>query len=335
MARISSVLAAIVAVSLIVAASACGGGGGTLTIYSGRSQSLVHPLLEQFSKDTGIEIRVRYGDSAELAATILEEGNNSPADVFFSQDAGALGALQDASKLRPLPDDLLAKVSDQFRSEQGTWVGVSGRSRVVAFNPDRVNESDLPASVLGLSSPEWRGRVGWAPLNASFQAFVTGLRVSRGDESTRQWLLDMKANGAKDYPNNISIVQAVAAGEIDVGLVNHYYLYQMLSEQGQNFKARNHHFKGGDIGALINVAGVGILATSDNDDARRFIEYLLSETAQLYFANKTYEYPLVLGVRPSHDLPPLETLQPPGLDLSQLHDLQGTLKLLRETRVLP
>jgi iron(III) transport system substrate-binding protein len=256
--------------------------------------------------------------------------------VFFAQDAGALGALVAAGRLRPLPDGLLDDVPAQFRSSQGLWVGVSGRSRVAAYIPDRVRDQDLPASVLGFTDPKWRGRVGWAPTNASFQAFVTALRLTNGEAATRDWLVAMKANNTRSYGNNIAQVQAVAAGEIDVGLVNHYYLYPFLGEQGQGFKARNHFFKNGDIGAMINVAGAGILNSSKNEPAaRRFIEYLLSRDAQEYFAKETYEYPLVAGVPISSEIPPLSTLQPPAVDLDKISDLEGTLRLLRETGVLP
>jgi iron(III) transport system substrate-binding protein len=314
----------------------CGGDEGTLTIYSGRTSSLVQPLLEEFSRDTGIKIRVRYGDSAELAATILEEGGNSPADVFFSQDAGALGALVERGRLQTLPADLLNKVPEQFRSPAGFWVGISGRSRTLTYNTDKVHESDLPASIMELTDPKWRGRLAWAPSNASFQSFVTGMRLLRGEVATRDWLRAMKANGVRDYPNNVAIVQAVGAGEVDVGLVNHYYLYQFLAEQGTSFKARNYYLKGGDPGALINSAGAGILKDAGNvADAQRFIEYVLSEPAQEYFAETTYEYPLVPGIAVSFELPWLATLQPPNVDLSDLSDLSGTLTLLRETGVLP
>ena len=245
-----------------VIASACGGDGDALTIYSGRSSSLVEPLLEQFSKDTGIKIRVRYGDSAELAATILEEGKNSPADVFFSQDAGALGALADENRFRLLSTALLDLVPQEFRSVDGLWIGISGRVRVVTYNTETTALTDLPSSVTDFTKAEWKGRVAWAPTNGSFQAFVTGMRVLMGDEFTRTWLEEMKENGARDYSNNTSIVQAVADGEIDVGLVNHYYLYRFLAEQGPEFKARNYFLTGGDVGALINIAGAGILDSS-------------------------------------------------------------------------
>ncbi len=317
-------------------AAACGGDDETLIIYSGRSSSLVEPLLEQFSEDTGIKIKVRYGDSAELAATILEEGNNSPADVFFAQDAGAVGALADEGRLQVLSAGLLELVPVEFRSPDGLWIGVSGRVRVVSYNTERTSADELPASVADFTMPEWEGKIGWAPTNGSFQAFVTGMRVIKGDEFTLNWLKEMKANGVRDYANNTSIVQAVADGEIDARVVNHYYLYRFLAEEGSDFHARNYFLTGGDVGALINIAGAAILDSSEKtEDAERFIEYLLSQTAQRYCAEETFEYRLVDGVDPFGDLPRLSTLQLPAIDLSQLHDLKGTLELLREAGVLP
>jgi iron(III) transport system substrate-binding protein len=317
-------------------ASACGGDGGSLTIYSGRTQSLVEPLLEQFSEDTGIEIRVRYGDTAELAATILEEGDNSPADVFFAQDAGALGALVEENRLAAIPERFLERVPERLRSPDGHWVGVSGRVRVVAYNTNELSEGDLPDSILDFTDPKWKGRIGWAPTNGSFQAFVTGLRVLEGEDGARDWLRGIKANDPKDYPNNVAVVDAVGNGEVDVGFVNHYYLLRFIDEQGEDFPARNYYFGGGDPGALINVAGLGVLTTSDHESqAHRFIDYMLSKSAQEYFSQETFEYPLIEGVEPSEGLRPLAELEQPDIDLSDLSDLRGTLDLLRETGVLP
>lgn len=310
--------------------------GDTLTVYSGRTQSLVQPLLERYNEASGVRLRVRYGGTPELAATILEEGSNSAADVFFAQDAGSLGALDDEGMLVKLPDDILAMVPPAFRSPDGTWVGVSGRARVVAYNTDVVTPEDLPRSILEYTDPQWRGRIGWAPTNASFQAFVTGLRQLVGEDAARDWLLGIKANDPVEYPNNTTLVQGVANGEVDVGFTNHYYLYRFLEEQGEGFKARNFFFTGGDPGGLINVAGVGVLATSKNQEAAfDFVRYLLSESSQQYFAEETFEYPLVPGVAVSADLPPLESLEPPEIDLSDLDDLRGTIELLQETGVLP
>lgn len=308
---------------------------GTLTIYSGRSEELVGPLIERFEADSGIRTEVRYGDTAELAAAILEEGGNSPADVFWAQDAGALGALEAEDRLVTLPDQLLSSVPDGFRSADGYWVGTSGRARVAVYNRNAMSANELPGSVLELTQPAWRGRVGWAPTNGSFQAFVTALRVVEGEAAARSWLEGMLANDVREYPKNTPIVQAVAAGEIDLGLVNHYYLLELADQDPSIAEKAANHFFPGDAGSLINVAGVGILDTSEAGDAAgTFVEFLLSPTGAEFFADETFEYPLVPGPTADERLPALDTLDQPDLDLSQLADLEGTLELLRATGVL-
>ena len=308
-----------------VALPACSPDSNSLTVYSGRSQTLVSPLLESFIEDTGIDIQVKYAGSATIAATILEEGQNSPADVVFLQDPGYLGSLAHAGMLAELPDELLAKVDSGYRSTNGDWVGTSGRSRSVVYNTAAIDpNADLPDSILDFTEPEWRGRVGWAPLNASFQAFLTAFRLKWGEEAARDWLEGMRANDVREYPNNTTIVTAVARREVDVGLVNHYYLQRFLEEEGEDFEARNYFLKGGDPGALVLAAGAGILETTGNTEgAQRFVEYLLSESAQTYFSTTTKEYPLVEGVAPDPGLPPLSSLEPPDVDLGDLTDARA------------
>ena len=322
---------------LSLLASACGGGSDSLTIYAGRSQTLVQPLLEQFSKDTGISIKVRYGDGTELALGILEEGKNSPADVYYGQDVGALGALKSEGRLAKLPDDLLSKVDSGFRSPDGVWVGISGRARVVAYNTQDVNPSTLPKSILDYVDPKWRNQIGIVPRSDGFPEFVSALRLTRGQEFAKNWLTQLKANNPRVFPNNISALTAVANNEIDVAFVNHYYLYRFLAEQGEGFKARNYYFDNGDIGGLFVLAAAAIVDTSKHKEeaAQKFIEYLLSPAAQKYFAERTYEYPLVKGAEPAPGLPPLSALKAPDVDVSELTDLQGTLDLMRETGILP
>lgn len=305
-----------------------------LVIYSGRNENLVGPLLEQFQSDTGITVEVRYGDTAEMAATILEEGNNSPADVFFAQDAGALGALQAADRFQPLPEDVLELVAPRLRSEAGEWVGVSGRARVFVYNTETVAEEELPASIWELIEPEWQGRVGWAPTNASLQSFVTALRVLEGEDRAREWLEALIANDVQLFTGNSQIVEAVGRGEIDLGLVNHYYLYRFLAED-PNFPAANYHPTSGGAESMINVAGVGILDTAENTEAAlTFVRYLLSDAAQQYFAEETSEYPLAGNVEVNERLTPLAEIATPDIDLSDLADLQGTLELLQDVGAL-
>lgn len=323
--------------ALVAAVAGCSAAPpASVTIYSGRTEDLVGPLIERFEAATGIQAEVRYGDTAELANLLIEEGANTPADVYFAQDAGALGAVSAAGRLRQLPSEILQRVSERFRSPDGEWVGVSGRARVVVYDTRELTPAELPTSIHDFTDPTWRGRIGWAPTNGSFQAFVTAMRVLEGDEATRTWLQGIVANEPRRYESNTAIVQAVADGEIDVGFVNHYYLLRFLDDQGQDFPVRNHYLAGSDPGALVNVAGVGILAASDAEpSARRFVEFLLSTESQAYFAEETNEYPLVAGVPGPAGQPPLDQLQTPSIDLSNLDDLQGTLALLNETGVLP
>jgi iron(III) transport system substrate-binding protein len=325
-----------VAAAAAFAATACGGDDAdTLIIYSGRSETLVDPIIQRFEDETGIDVEVRYGGTAELAATILDEGGNSPADVFFAQDAGALGLLSDEGKLAILPDNLLAAIPAGFQSSAGDWVGVSGRVRVVAYNVANVDPADLPDSILGFTDPEWKGRIGWPVTNSSFHSFVTGLRALEGEAVAKAWLEGIKANGAREYSKNSTTLQAVASGEVDVGFVNHYYLFRFLAEEGEAFGARNYYLAG-DAGGLVNVAGVAILKTSNlSESAERFVEFLLSEDSQRFFADETYEYPLVAGVDPYPDLPTLEELDSPLVELNELADLRGTIALLQEVGILP
>jgi iron(III) transport system substrate-binding protein len=338
-------LAAIV-VSLV--AAACGGAGGadgptptaaspggSLTVYAGRSEELVGPLIERFESETGIDVRVQYAGTTDLAATILEEGDASPADVFFAQDAGALGAVAAEGRLATLDPATLGRVDARFASDDGHWVGISGRARVVVYDTRTLEEADLPTGIDAFTDPAWKGRIGWAPTNASLQAFVTAYRILRGDDAARAWLEGIQANDPKVYDGNDAVLAAVAAGEVEVGFVNHYYLMRQLAEQGEEYPVRNHFLDGADPGSLINVAGAGILATAENPGAARsFIEFLLADESQAYFATETHEYPLVDGVDANPALPPLAEIDSPDIDLSDLADLEGTLRIMQEAGVL-
>lgn len=333
----SIVICLLVALVCIGTAPALADSHDPLTIYSGRNESLIGPLLAQFTEDTGIEVEVLYGGTSAVANQILTEGENSPADVFIAQDGGALGALAAAEMLAELPAETLELVvNPAFISPDGVWVGVSGRARVLVYNPEMLAELELelPESILDLTDEAWNGLVGWAPTNASFVSNVTAMRELLGEDETAAWLADMLANDVQAYPKNTPIVQATIDGEVAVGLVNHYYLFRFLAEDPE-ITATLHFFPGGDVGSLINVAGAGILQTSDQPEiAQQFVDYLLSDAAQSYFAETTFEYPLVETVEPSVDLPALEELEVPEIDLSDLADLQGTLEMIEDSGAL-
>ena len=318
-----------------VLAAACGGSdsGDKLVVYSGREQELVEPLYAQFTKDTGIELDVRWGESPELAATIREEGDATPADVFYAQDAGSIGVIE--GQLAPLPQADLDLVDARYRDPAGLWVGVTGRIRVLAYNTDRVQPDALPASVLDLASPDWKlGDIGVAPTNASFVGFVAAMRESLGDANT-QTFLDGLATHAKSFQKNGQIVDAIASGEIDTGLVNHYYLYEKLGSD-PNAPIANHYFDPSDTGSLVNVSAVGILSTSTHKpDAETFVNWLLTK-GQVFFANdaEEREYPLNSnqpGLERAAELPPLADHHGPDVDLAKLgEDLEGTIAMIRK-----
>ncbi|MBC2904339.1 iron ABC transporter substrate-binding protein [Streptomyces cupreus] len=323
----------VIALGLLAPAlAACSDEPADLVIYSGRNEDLVEPLLEKLEKELDANVEVRYGDSAELAAQILEEGDKTEAGLFFSQDAGALGALSKEGALTALPQPTLDKVEEAYRGGEGDWVGVSGRVRVLAYNPGKVPTP--PDSVHQLTEPEWKGKIGFAPNNASFQAFVTGMRVLEGDDAAREWLKGFKANSPKTYESNTDILEAVDSGEVSAGLINHYYWYEKAAEEGEDkLTAKLHFLPGGDPGGLVNVAGVGLLKGADTkqaDYAQQAADYLLGEEAQTYFAEETKEYPLAAGVAPADGLPALDSLEAPRINLGELDSLKETLAMLQE-----
>lgn len=331
--RSIAVVAALAAA--VATAAGCGGSDDTLTVYSGREEELVAPLFDMFEEETGVDVEVRYGDSAELAATIAEEGGNSPADVFFAQDPGSLGSVE--SQLDVLPDEILDRVDTRFRDADGRWTGTSGRSRVLVYNTDALSEDEVPDTVQDLLDERWDGRIGVAPTNASFQAFVTAMRLSEGDDATRKWLTDLKALHPKIYEKNTPIVEAAASGEIDLGLVNHYYLYLVREEQ-PDAPIENHFLEEGDPGALVSVAGAAVLASSgQSENAQRFVDFLLSDDGQRFYVDEAEEaeYPLVAGIDAKAGLPPLASLHGPDVDLTSFGaEHEATIELLRETGYL-
>jgi iron(III) transport system substrate-binding protein len=325
------VLATLVTAVGMVAAAGCGEDRDALTIYTGRTESLVAPLLEEFSEANDVAIDVRYGDTNDLALLIGTEGDRSPADVYWGQSPGATAYLAGRDLLAPLPARLLARVAPGFADDDGRWVGVSGRQRVLVYNADRVDVADLPGSVLDLTAPEYEGEVGLAPSNGSFQDFVTAMRQIEGEEAAKAWLEGMAANDSPTYANNNAIVEAVGRGEIPFGLVNHYYNHRFL-EEDPRLPSRNHQFDAGDIGGLVIPSSASVLASSGRqEDAQRFIAFLLERDAQEYFAEETFEYPLADGVPAAEGVPPLATLRPPpGEQPDELGDIATTGRLIAE-----
>ena len=327
----TGILAVVVTAIGLVVAAGCGDDRDALTIYTGRTESLVAPLLEEFAQENDVAIDVRYGDTNDLALLIGTEGDRSPADVYWGQSPGATAYLAERDLLAPLPDELQTKVEPTFEDDQGRWVGVSGRQRVLVYNEEMVDEADLPGSVLDLTAPEYRGKVGLAPSNGSFQDFVTAMRQLEGEAAAKAWLEGMAANDSPTYANNNAIVEAVGRGEIPFGLVNHYYNHRFL-EEDPGLPSRNHQFDDGDIGGLVIPSSASVLAGSGRqEDAQRFIAFLLEKEAQEYFAEETFEYPLADGVQAAEGVPPLSSLRPPpGGQPDELGDIATTGKLIAE-----
>ncbi|GAA0808048.1 iron ABC transporter substrate-binding protein [Spirilliplanes yamanashiensis] len=344
--RLRPAVAAALGGALLFALAACGGGepasepdDKTIVLYSGRNETLVKPLLDKFSQQTGIAVQARYGTTAQMAAQLAEEGDRSPAEVFLAQDAGALGAVNKKGMFAALPAEATAKVPAIYRAEDGNWVGVTARSRVLVYNPALVKAADLPASVFDLTGPAWKGKVAVAPTNGSFQAFVTAVRVQHGEQKAKEFFTALKANDAQIRANNIEIVTDVDAGKVPAGLVNHYYLGEIAKERGvtpEQLNAKLHFFTPGDSGAMVNVSGVGVLKRSATDpDARALVDYLLGAEAQTYFAEETFEYPVVAGAPAPAYVPALADLKAPAIDLNDLETLEASIALIKESGLTP
>jgi iron(III) transport system substrate-binding protein len=331
---------AVLALASFVGALALATGASTaptqttsLTVYSGREQALVEPIMDRFTKETGIELNVRYASSTSLATALVEEGGNSPADVYWSQEPGTLGLVGARGLLARLPQATVGKVPSRFSTASRRWVGTSGRSRVLVYNTNELQVSELPVSVWGLTNAKWKGKIGIAPTNASFQAFVGATISLFGEARVRAWLEGLKANDVRFYPNNTTVVQAVGRGDVEVGLVNHYYLYNLLADT-PNLPVRNYWFRDGDPGNLVLAAGVGIVsATKKAGAAQRLVDFLLSKTGQRMIARGpgAAEYPLVKGVPRRPGLRPLSSIKGPKYNLGRLSaDLAPAVRLLLE-----
>lgn len=306
-----------------------------ITLYSGRIPGAIGGAVDRYEAQAKRDVQVRYADTADLAATLVEEGDASPADVFFAQEPGAIGAVADAGLLAKLPSSILDLVPPAYRDPQGRWVGVTGRARVVAYNRDAVQRSELPRSPFGLAAPRWRDRVGWSPASSSMQEYVTALRARYGDDRTRDWLEAMVDNGAKSYPDNVTIRDAIADGEIDVGLINHYYVAQAVAAEGEDYPV-DVYFPPGGLGSLMLLTTVGVLESSDRKpEAFAFVHSLLEPESQEFFTSSSKEYPLARGVEPDPSLSvPLAKIPSSRSDLVDLTELQATIELMQESGAL-
>ncbi|MBN8431097.1 extracellular solute-binding protein [Microbulbifer salipaludis] len=302
---------------------------GEITLYLGRGEGgLYENVLEAIRKrNPKLNLKIRRGATAALANSIVAESKAGVkrADVFWAVDSGAIGLISDAGLARPLPADLIAQLRPGFQYPQ--WAPVTGRVRTLPYNTDRLTAEQIPDSVMALADSDLS--IGWAPAYASFQSFVTAMRLLEGDKVTADWLRAIKAR-ATTYAGELGVVMAVERGEVDLGFANHYYTLRLKNGKPDAKVALG--FTKNDAGCLVNAGG--ILALSDGDLPINFIRYLLTEEVQSYLASEAYEIPLVEGAKPPQGLPPLDTISPPKIDLTQLADLRPTLNLMRRVGVL-
>lgn len=340
-------LAALLVFAAVSALAGCGfstedSGGGSnepdaegITLYSGRIPAAIGPAVDSYEAEANRDVQVRFAETADLAATLVEEGDASPADAFFAQEPGAIAAVAEAGLLTKLPRDILDRVPAQFRDPEGRWVGVTGRARVIAYNRDVVEHSKLPPSPFGLTAPQWQDRVGWSPASSSMQEYVTALRARYGDDRTKRWLEEMVDNGAVAFPDNVTIRDAIAKGEIDVGLINHYYVAQAIAEEGPGYPVAV-YFPPGGLGSLMLLTSVGVLESSDRKpEAFAFLRSLLSPKSQAFFTSSSKEYPLAKGVEADPSLSvPIAKIPVSDSSLVDLKELQGTIDLMKEAGAL-
>lgn len=309
--------------------------GVTITLYNGQHESLTEALVKDFEARSGIAVKVRSGEGDMLANQIVAEGKRSPADVIYTEDSPPLTLLAEKGLLAKVDADTLSKVAPQWSGKNGDWVGVSARARVIIYNPSLISKEDLPASIMDLSQPSWKGKVAIAPTSGSFQAQITAVREMKGEAAAKQWLEGLARN-AKRYNGNFAILQAVDRGEIALGLINHYYWYIKAAEVGaDNMHSQLYYFGHGDPGALINVSGAAVLASSKHPEAaQKFLAYLVSKEGQEVLARASFEYPLGSSVKTTKPLKPFDTLEPPDIIPQDLGDNEKSLQLMREVGLL-
>ena len=302
---------------------------GELELYSGRNEFLVGELIS-FLDETYPDFTpsVRYGGGSDLVNTIDTEGDGSPADVFYTVNAGNLGALAEAGRTQTLSTEIQETVSEEFRTDQ--WVGTSGRARTVPFNTNAYDDGDIPDDIMAF--PEFDGDLGWAPTYGSCQAFITAMRIFEGEAATREWLEGVVDAGITPYADEFQVAQAVANGELDAGFTNHYYIQRVID--GSPSAPIDTAFTSGDAGAIFNVAGAAVVDTAPNPElAQNFVRHLLSAEAQEYFAVETFEYPLISEVEPVGDLPTVDELDVPEFDIAELSNVRATIDLMRDVGI--
>jgi iron(III) transport system substrate-binding protein len=308
------------------ALAGCGSGDAELVVYSGRSEPLIKPFLEEFAEQEGLDVQVRFADTADLVGTLLEEGENTRADVFIGQDAASLARLAQEGLLQPYEG--ARKTPARFRATDASWTGLSGRARVLIV-PEG---GEHPDSVFDLTDPRWRGRIaGPITSNVSFRDWVSAIRLAKGDDFTRDYLEGLKRNDLEVLASHGEVRSAVGDGEFDVGLVNHYYV-ELEKQEGSDVEAVYTDQEPGGFGVVFNVASAGITASAENaENAEQLMAYLLTPDVQERFARANFEYPVLPGLQAAPGVRPLESFRKTAVSLEELGEAaDGTDELLEE-----
>jgi len=303
----------------------------TLTLYSGQHERTTRAITEAFTEATGIQVRIRSGNSIQLANQIIEEGRRSPADVFYSEESPPVAALAQRDLLSPLSDSTLAQVRQDYVASDGTWAGITARCRVTVYRPDQVAAEELPESVLDMATSEWQNRVAFVPTSGAFQQQIIAIKHLRGREAALNWLKGLKQYG-RIYNSNMAAMRAVERGEIPTALVNNYYWYIVAREKGVEAMRSKLHFSGpGDPGALITVSAAGVLKTAaDAEAAQQLIAFMTGTEGQRVLAGAVAEWPMNPEVQSSFDLKPFDELSPPPVNPADLGGAEDALQLRRE-----
>ena len=327
---------ALVASAGLAALTAGAASAETLTLYCAQHQQMVDQITAGFTKHTGIKVRTRYGEAPEIASQIVQEGKASPADLYFTENSPELVLLDEKGLLAPVDAKTLTQVPSRFNAEDGNWLGVLARENVLTYDPKLIDAAKLPASLMDLAGPDWKGKVAIAPTDADFLPLVEAIVKLKGRPAALDWLRGLKAN-AQVFDDDEAVVAAVDRGAVATGIINNYYWARLHQEKGDATVAAIHHFGGKDVGGLINVSGAAVLKSSKHQAAgQKFLAFLVSQPVQalLGAGDVDFEYPLADGVKANPILTPFEKLDPPAISIKDLGDDQDAAKLLREAGLL-
>lgn len=309
----------------------------TLTLYSAQHQQMVDMVIAAFIKATGIKVRVHQGEAPEIASQLIAEGPSSPADLVFIENSPELVLLDEKGLLAKVDAATLAQVPAKYSAPDGDWVGVLARENVLAYNPAKIAASALPASLMDLAKPAWKGKVAIAPTDADFLPLVSAVAKLKGRAAALAWLKGLKAN-AQIFQDDEGVVAAVDRGSVATGIINNYYWARLRTEEGPaRLHAKIHHFGHHDVGALVNISGAGVLRSSKHQAAaQRFLAFLVSKPLQEMLAKSDvdFEYPLAKGVAANPLLKPFDQLDPPPIGVAQLGDDREAGRLLREAGLI-